>query len=214
MKLLITAGPTREYLDPVRFLSNASSGRMGYALADSAVRRGHSVLLISGPVELSPPEGAELVRVETTGEMYDICLARFGTVDAVFASAAVCDYRPVRRSALKLKKTGSRMTLDLIETEDILAEMGRRKTRQILVGFALESDHGRDNALRKLRDKNCDAIVLNSPTAIGSERNEITLLGPSGLELASLTAKKTELAEDLVSWLETTARARGMMPAS
>lgn len=214
MKLLITAGPTREYIDPVRFLSNASSGRMGYALAESAVRRGHHVLLVTGPVEIEPPEGAELIRVETTSEMYDVCLARFDSVDAVFAAAAVCDYRPLRRSALKLKKTGSTLLLELTQTEDILAEMGRRKTRQLLIGFALESDHGRDNALRKLRDKNCDAIVLNSPTAIGSERNEITLLGPSGLELASLSAQKTELADSLLTWLEETAASHGLGPAT
>ena len=214
MKLLITAGPTREYIDPVRFLSNASSGRMGYALADSAVRRGHRVLLVTGPVEIEPPEGAELIRVETTSEMYDVCLARFDSVDAVFAAAAVCDYRPLRRSAYKLKKTGAPLTLELTETEDILAEMGRRKTRQLLIGFALESDHSRENALIKLHNKNCDAIVLNAPTAIGSDRNDITLLGPSGGVLASLSARKVELAEDLLDWLEQTGVERGLSPAS
>jgi phosphopantothenoylcysteine decarboxylase/phosphopantothenate--cysteine ligase len=203
-KLLITAGPTREYIDPVRFLSNASSGRMGYALAESAVRRGHSVMLVSGPVEIEPPKGAELVRVETTSEMYDVCLARYDSVDAVFAAAAVCDYRPLRRSAVKLKKDGAVLNLELTETEDILAEMGRRKSRQVLIGFALESDHGHANALRKLKAKNCDAIVLNAPTAIGSDRNDITLMGPAGEVLASLSAQKTQLAEDLMDWLEAT----------
>src|ERR687896_415130 len=125
MRILVTAGPTREYLDDVRYLSNASSGRMGYAIAEAAVRLGHEVVLVSGPVELRPPVGCELRAVETTAQMRDACVAAFPTCDGVIAAAAVCDYRPARRVAGKIAKTGGPVTLEMIEKDDVLAGRGR-----------------------------------------------------------------------------------------
>src|SRR6266478_5014191 len=160
MQILITAGPTREYLDDVRFLSNASSGKMGYALAQAALEAGHKVVLVSGPTSLAPPAGCEFHATETTGEMYDACLALFPKCDGVIGAAAVCDYRPRERLSGKIGKTGKPLQLELVETSDILAELGRRKegNRRWVVGFALESRNPRENALRKLKAKGCDAI--------------------------------------------------------
>jgi phosphopantothenoylcysteine decarboxylase / phosphopantothenate---cysteine ligase len=208
MRLLITAGPTREPLDAVRFLSNASSGRMGYALAEAAAQAGHEVLLVSGPVDLACPQGVTRISVGSTRDMYNACLARFDLVDAVFAAAAVCDYRPRFPVTGKLKKTGGPITLELVETEDVLAELGRRKRHQLLVGFALEADNGREHALHKLKTKNCDAIVLNAPIAIGSDENDITLLGPGGEMLLAAQGPKSTLAHRLIAWLESQSRKR------
>src|ERR1041385_7147217 len=143
MMILITAGPTREYLDDVRFLSNASSGKMGYALAQAALDAGHQVILVSGPVALEPPAGCEWHAVETTGEMYDACLAHFPMCNGVIGAAAVCDYRPRQRLMGKIAKTGQPLILELVETPDILAELGRQKAGRWVVGFALEAQDPR-----------------------------------------------------------------------
>jgi phosphopantothenoylcysteine decarboxylase/phosphopantothenate--cysteine ligase len=201
MRILITGGPTREYLDDVRFLSNASSGKMGYALAEAAVAAGNQVVLVSGPVNLDPPRGCEFHAVETTSQMYDACLEHFAACDGVIGAAAVCDYRPSERLPGKFSKTGRPIVVELIENPDILAELGRRKEHRWVVGFALESQNPRENALRKLRAKGCDAIVLNHPGAIGAESNRVELIDKSGQTVAACDAGKAEIARLLVAWI-------------
>jgi len=201
MRILVTAGPTREYLDDVRYISNASSGRMGYAIVQSILAAGHEVVLVSGPVSLDPPIGCELHSVESTDQMLQACHAVFDSCDGVIAAAAVCDYRPKERVAGKMSKTGGPISLEMIETDDVLATLGRIKSNQWILGFALEAQNERENALQKLRRKNCDWIVLNRPDAIGSERNQVELLDGAGATLAHWSGLKSELADELVAWL-------------
>jgi phosphopantothenoylcysteine decarboxylase/phosphopantothenate--cysteine ligase len=201
MRLLITAGPTREYLDDVRYLSNASSGRMGYSLAAAARDAGWDVVLVSGPVPLAPPPGCELHAVETTAEMRAACIAAFPECDGVIAAAAVCDYKPRRRIAGKLAKTGEPVLLEMIETDDVLAELGASKGDRWVMGFALEAQNPRENALQKLRRKNCDWIVLNAPSAIGAESNSVELLDAAGATLAAWSGHKDDVARRIIAWL-------------
>lgn len=201
VRLLITAGPTREYLDDVRYLSNASSGRMGYAIADAALAAGWDVVLVSGPVDLAPPVGCEFHSVVTTQQMRDTCLQLFPGCDGVIAAAAVCDYRPRERITGKLSKTGGPVTIEMIETDDVLAELGQIKEQRWVVGFALEAQNPRENALQKLRRKNCDWIVLNGPAAIGADTNDVELLAPSGDAVAHWTGTKKDIADQLITWL-------------
>ena len=202
MRILITAGPTREYLDDVRYLSNASSGRMGFAVAAAAVAAGHEVVLVAGPVALKPPEGCRVVNVETTEEMGRACVEAFDDCDGVVAAAAVCDYRPLCRHEGKLTKTGEPVSIEMIETDDVLATLGAGKEGRFVVGFALEASNAREGALQKLRAKNCDAIVLNGPEAIGSEVNSIELIDISGSVVASWDGPKSELARRLIEWID------------
>lgn len=203
MKILITAGPTREYLDDVRFLSNASSGRMGYAIAQAAIAAGHEVILVSGPVALPVPAACELVSVEGTRQMYDVCLERFPACDGVIASAAVCDYGPRERFEGKRAKTGGPITIELVELPDIIAELGRRKEHRWSVGFALESQNAHERAIEKLRKKNCDAIVLNRTTAIGADDNAVELIDVSATTVARWTGSKIDIAGQLMQWIST-----------
>ena len=169
MRILITAGGTREYLDPVRFISNASSGRMGYALARAALKAGHEVTLITAPTALQPPAGAKVIHVESAAEMFKAVKEHFARRDCLIMAAAVSDYTPVRPSRTKLKKQATRLTLELKPTPDILKWAGQHKAKgQILVGFALEDQDLRANAERKMREKHLDLIVANSPSAIGA----------------------------------------------
>jgi phosphopantothenoylcysteine decarboxylase/phosphopantothenate--cysteine ligase len=206
MRILITAGPTREYLDEVRYLSNASSGRMGYAIAEAARAAGHQVVLVSGPVSLTPPAGCAIVNVESSQEMLDACRDRFADCDGVIAAAAVCDYRPKSPVAGKISKTGRPLMLELVETPDVLAELGRVKEHRWCIGFALEAQNARENALRKLRTKFCNAIVLNRPEAIGADSNSIEIIDESGTTAASWSGSKTDLAERLIAWIGERAR--------
>jgi len=202
MRILITAGPTREYLDDVRYLSNASSGRMGYALANACRLAGHEVVLVSGPVMIAPPPGCEVHQIETTEELLDVCRAQWPNCDGVIATAAVCDYRPVERFSGKLAKTGTSLKLELVETADVLADLGQMKGHRWIVGFALESsEYAHINALKKLKEKNCDAIVLNRPTAIGSETNEIEVINPAGDRVANFAGTKGDVACELWGWI-------------
>jgi phosphopantothenoylcysteine decarboxylase/phosphopantothenate--cysteine ligase len=202
MRILITAGPTREYLDDVRYLSNASSGRMGYALAAACRRAGHDVVLVSGPVSLMPPPGCELRSIETTDQLLEVCRTEWPNCDGVIATAAVCDYRPVERFSGKLAKTGASLNLELVETADVLADLGQTKGSRWIVGFALESsEYAHVNALKKLREKNCDAIVLNRPAAIGAETNEIEVINPAGERVARFAGAKADVARDLWTWI-------------
>jgi phosphopantothenoylcysteine decarboxylase/phosphopantothenate--cysteine ligase len=180
--ILITAGPTREPVDPVRFLGNRSSGKMGYALAEAAARRGARVIVVSGPVALEPPSSAEFVRVETAEEMRDAVLSRSGEATAIIAAAAVADFRLKSVSQQKIKRNGA-ITLDLEPTPDILSELAaHRRPGQLLIGFAAETQNVIENGRAKLRNKNLDAIVVNdvSKSGIGfdSERNQVTIITP------------------------------------
>jgi phosphopantothenoylcysteine decarboxylase/phosphopantothenate--cysteine ligase len=202
MRILITAGPTREYLDDVRYLSNASSGRMGYALAECALANGHQVVLVSGPVGLVPPAKCEFVPVETTAQMRDACVESFGECDGMIAAAAVCDYKPRQRIAGKISKTGEPIVIEMIETDDVLAELGRAKKSRWVVGFALEAENARENALQKLRAKNCDWIIVNSPSAIGSENNSVEVIDRTGAGIAQFSGSKHDVARLLIGWIE------------
>ncbi|MCA9056532.1 MAG: phosphopantothenoylcysteine decarboxylase [Planctomycetaceae bacterium] len=201
MRVLVTAGPTREYLDDVRYLSNASSGRMGYAIVDALLEIGWEAVLVSGPVDLKPPRSCEFHAVTTTAEMKAACLSLFPGCDGVIAAAAVCDYRPITRFSGKLSKTGGAVTIEMIETDDVLAELGRNKGPRWVVGFALEAQNPRENALQKLRRKNCDWIVVNSPAAIGAEDNSVELIDATTQTVAEWQGAKSNVARQLVGFL-------------
>jgi phosphopantothenoylcysteine decarboxylase / phosphopantothenate---cysteine ligase len=174
MRFLVTAGGTREYIDPVRFISNASSGKMGYALARAALKAGHKVTLITAPTALKPPAGAEIIRVETAAEMFKAVKKHFPKCDCLIMAAAVADYTPAHSSKTKLKKQTARLTLELKPTPDILKWAGRqKKPGQTLVGFALEDRDLRANAERKMREKHLDVIVANTPGAIGADTSTL-----------------------------------------
>ncbi len=200
--LLITAGPTQEPLDPVRYLTNRSSGKMGYALAQAALERGATVTLVSGPVSLKPPVGAQVVQVRTAQEMYDVVIANLDTATTVIKCAAVADYRPAAASSEKIKKAGTPLTLELTPTTDILAELGRTKGNRILIGFAAETGNLRDYATRKLEAKNCDMIVANlvggPDSGFESDNNEVLLALKGGEFIDIPKAPKAEIANRIL----------------
>jgi phosphopantothenoylcysteine decarboxylase / phosphopantothenate---cysteine ligase len=177
--VLITAGPTREKIDPVRYLTNRSSGRMGYALAEAGLRRGARVLLVSGPTAVVPPSGAELTRVDTAEQMRDAVLRLLPEATIVIKTAAVSDYRASKLAEQKIKRSGA-MSLQLEPTVDILAEISRAKTTQIIIGFAAETQNVLENARKKLSSKSLDAIVVNDVSREGvgfdSDRNAVTII--------------------------------------
>jgi phosphopantothenoylcysteine decarboxylase/phosphopantothenate--cysteine ligase len=205
MRILVTAGPTREHFDTVRFLSNASSGKMGYAIAAAASGRGHEVVLISGPVTLAAPEGVELVRVTSAREMFEAAVARFEDCQAAIMAAAVCDYRPAQRAASKREKGGEPITVLLEPTKDICAHLGGRKGHRIVVGFAMEDHDHHRHAEAKLQRKQCDAVVLNGVDTVGADLANIEILRkgagwstPSRGSKAECAARLIELVESLV----------------
>ncbi len=203
VRVLVTAGPTREPLDPVRFLSNRSSGKMGYALAEAARLRGATVTLVSGPTALPAPGGVELVRVETAAQMRDAALARADAADLVIAAAAVADYRPSEFAPRKIKKQDGAAQIALTPTDDILALLGARKRPgQVLVGFAAETHNVLAEAGRKLAAKNLDWIVANDVSAEGAgfdvDTNIVTLVGANGSETPLPLLSKREVAERIL----------------
>lgn len=200
MRILITAGPTREPLDPVRFLSNESTGAMGFALARAALARGHEAILVLGPVDAQPPVGAEVYAVGTALEMRDAVLDFLGDADVALCAAAVADYRPAGRSASKIKRSGPR-TLGLVENPDIAAEVGARRGDRPCVVFALETDDPIENARAKLERKNATLCVLNGPEAIGAEQAHFTLVRRDGTTRALGEITKDELARALLDEL-------------
>lgn len=208
MKVLITAGPTREPLDPVRFLSNRSSGKMGYAIAEAALERGHQVTLISGPTCLAPPPGALTIRVETAIEMLHATQKAAHGIDAAILCAAVSDFRPAEPSPLKLKR--SRITLSsitLVENPDILATLGHLKERNFfLAGFAAETDNVENNAKEKLSNKNCDMIVANlvgkSGTGFEADDNEVVVYLKSGHSTRIPRSSKLKIAHAILAIIE------------
>jgi len=177
--VLISAGPTREKIDPVRYITNRSSGRMGYALAEAAIRRGAHVLLVSGPTNIAAPNAAEVTRVETAAEMRSAVLQQLPQATIVIKTAAVSDYRPKTTAAQKMKRTGP-ISLELEPTQDILAELAEKKANQLIVGFAAETENILENARKKLARKSLDAIVVNDVSREGvgfdSDRNAVTIL--------------------------------------
>ncbi len=180
LNVIVTAGPTREAIDPVRFISNRSSGRMGYAIAEAAAKRGATVSLVSGPTDLTPPPGTEFVRIETAEEMRRAVAARFDRADAVIMAAAVADFRPKAIEKKKIKKLNKAPSIEFERTTDILKELGKTKKGQILVGFALETEDLAENAKAKLEEKGLDLIVGNDASALDSDTNAVTLFFRDG----------------------------------
>ncbi len=203
MRVLVTAGPTREAIDPVRFISNPSSGRMGYELAGEAARRGASVTLVSGPVSLDPPAGVHVVNVESAGQMHQAVEAHRGELDVFIGAAAVADWRPAESHDQKIKK-GDRdeLELRLVRTPDIIASVAQWDPRPVLVGFAAETTDLLENAERKLREKGLDMIVANdvcrSDIGFGSDANEVTLIRASGNRTPLPRASKSEIARSIL----------------
>ena len=205
MKVLVTAGPTREYLDAVRFISNPSSGRMGYAIAAAFLRAGHGVVLVSGPTSIAPPSGAKVVRVESARQMRAAVLKEFKSADCTIMAAAVGDYRPERRSRGKIKKRSERMTVRLVRNPDILEELGRRKGSGMLVGFALETGAGEREARAKMRRKNLDLVLLNSPAALAAEKATVKIMRPDGRAVRLKNRSKEEIAATLLEIVQAAA---------
>ncbi|MFP6901591.1 MAG: phosphopantothenoylcysteine decarboxylase [Opitutales bacterium] len=204
IRCLVTAGPTREYLDPVRFLSNPSSGKMGYALAKAAIDRGWEVDLVSGPVALTSPKEARFHEIETAEQLKSSLLDLFPQCDVLLMAAAVSDFRPAQQLARKEKKQEARHVLDLVPTPDSLWELGRQKGKRVLVGFAAETEDLEENGLRKLQDKNLDWIAVNrvgSRIGFQSDENKILLLGADGSRRTLGPAPKVEVARDLLEVL-------------
>ena len=180
IRFLVTAGPTREFFDPLRYISNRSSGKMGYAIAEAALAVSSQVTLVSGPTALTSPTGVEFVSVTTAQEMAGAVWSRFDSVDICIMAAAVCDFRPKKMAAGKIKKTSFGGTLELEPTPDILAKLGRHKKSQTLVGFAAETDDVEENAREKLIRKGLDFIVANDASAFDAETNRVTLISSEG----------------------------------
>lgn len=210
MKILVTAGPTREAIDPVRFLSNRSSGKMGYAVAGAAVARGHEVVLVSGPVALAAPAGLRVVPVESAAQMLEAVRGNVGWCDVLIMAAAVADWRPRRVSAQKLKKGATAPTLELERTADILESVQGLKGGRFFVGFAAETQQVESEARRKLVSKGLDAIVANDVTAPDAgfevDTNRVILMTAAGAVDAWPLMSKSAVAERLVAWVESQVR--------
>lgn len=200
-KVLVTAGATREALDPVRFWTNHSTGKMGYEIARAAQKRGAEVVLVSGKTALKPPMGVTLVSVESAVDMYEAVLARFEAMDYVVKAAAVADYRPKEVMTEKLKKAEGNLMVEMVRNPDIAYELGQRKDQQVLIGFAAETENVEANALKKLEKKNLDFIVANNVKAedagFGTDTNVITIYGKSGSVQAFDKASKAELSHKI-----------------
>jgi phosphopantothenoylcysteine decarboxylase/phosphopantothenate--cysteine ligase len=200
--VLVTAGPTREPIDPVRFITNRSSGKMGYAIAAAAAKRGAKVILVSGPVDIPVPTGVEKIDVETTQEMLEAVVGHYEQVDVVIKAAAPSDYRPAQVADQKIKKkAGEPLVLSMVENPDIAAELGRKKNKQILVTFAAETEHMLDNARAKLERKNADLMVANDVTQPGAgfdvDTNVVTLI-TSQEQVKLPCLPKTEVAQRIL----------------
>lgn len=194
LRFLVTAGPTREFIDPIRYISNRSSGKMGYAIAAAARKLSPHVVLVSGPTALTAPAGVELVPVTTAQEMADAVLARYAQSDIVIMTAAVCDFKPATSAPGKIKKQTFDGNLMLEPTVDILAELGRRKQAQVLVGFAAETDDLERNARDKLERKHLDLIVANDASAFESDSNAVTVIARDGAVERLPLQPKTKVA--------------------
>ena len=206
MHFLITAGPTREPIDPVRFLSNRSSGKMGYAIAQAALQAGHEVVLVSGPVSLAAPGGARVIQVTTSDEMFDAVQSQIHGADVLVMCAAVADFKPAHYSLHKIKKQNATRSIELIPTRDILASIERPSQKILIAGFAAETESLSENAQKKLREKQCDLIIGNDvsrmDTGLESDDNELVLFFRDGETVAMPKENKLILAEKLIKILE------------
>jgi phosphopantothenoylcysteine decarboxylase/phosphopantothenate--cysteine ligase len=206
MRILVTAGPTREPIDPVRFISNRSSGKMGYAVARAAAARGHAVRLVSGPVHIAAPAGVDLVRVETADEMLLAVANHLDWCQALVMAAAPADWRPAQPAGRKLKKAAAPAALPLARTPDILQSLLPRKGARTFVGFAAETGDPIPEARRKLRQKGLDLIVGNDVTQAGagfeSDTNQVVLIAADGREMPLPMMSKDAVGERIVRWLE------------
>lgn len=199
-KVLVTAGPTREPIDPVRYVSNASSGKMGYAIARAARRRGAEVVLVSGPSFLPRPEGVTFVPVRTAEEMLDACVRHFPQSTLVIMAAAVADYRPTKSYPSKVKKDAALLSIEMERTDDVLKKLGTLKKKgQTLIGFALETDSLEENAKKKLKDKGLDLVVANTPAGLDSDTNQVTILGRDGVVDRLAPLPKEEVADIILN---------------
>jgi len=199
--VIVTAGGTQEPIDPVRYIGNRSSGKMGYALADEARRRGARVILISAPTLLPPPVHLELIQVQTAEEMRQAVLSYYPQADAVIKAAAVADFRPSQEALSKIERTEGKISLELKANPDILAELGSKKERQILVGFALESENLIERAKEKLKKKNLDLVIVNNPTHIGADSSQVTLIFKDGRIEEFPLMSKAEVARIVIDRL-------------
>ncbi len=202
MRILLTAGPTREFFDSVRFISNPSSGKLGYHIACEAAQRGHEVVLVSGPVQLPEPNGVTVHHVVTAQEMFEVVTSLFAGCRAAVLTAAVCDYRPSRRLDHKLKKQNRVRTIHLQPTLDICAYLGIQKGSRVLVGFAMEDHDHRANAEAKLRRKRCDAMVLNGIANVGGDSAEVEILRAGAGWSGPVSGSKGKIAALLVDLVE------------
>ncbi len=198
---LITAGPTREYLDPVRYISNASSGKMGYVLAEVAQRRGAEVILISGPTNTKPPEGANTIFVESALDMEKEVAKYAALSNVVIASAAVSDYRPEKREKEKIKTKLRKISMNLVRNPDILGKLGKRKDAKCLIGFALETKNLEKNARQKLKEKNLDMIIANTAKAMGRNEATVKIFTKSGKTILLREMRKEKIADRILSEL-------------
>lgn len=202
INILVSAGPTREPIDPVRYITNRSSGKMGYSIAQVAARRGANVVLVSGPVNLPPPEGVELIAVETAQQMYHAMLERFPSADVVIKSAAVADYRPKHEHKEKIKKQTDQLVLEMEKNPDILAQLGQLKQHQLLVGFAAETENLQAYAKAKLQAKNLDLLVANNVSVPGAgfdvDTNIVTVYQRNGTELSLPLMTKEKVAQHIL----------------
>jgi len=211
MHFLITAGGTREYIDPIRFISNASSGKMGYALALAAIKTGHKVTLVSAS-DLQPPVGVDFVGVDSAAEMFEAVRKHFGRCDCLIMAAAVSDYTPAKPVRTKIKKFDKTLTLKLKPTKDILVWASKHKHERratsdgprFIVGFALEDKDLRRNAGKKLKEKHLDMIIANSPAAIGSEKSTIQIKTPDSGWVKIENSTKTAIAKRVIAAIEKT----------
>lgn len=202
---MITSGPTRQYLDPVRYLTNASSGRMGRSLAEAALALGHEVVVVTGPVSIAYPAAAEVVPVVTTTDMLNAARKIFPSCNGLIGAAAPCDYQPRAVETQKIAKTGDPLLLHLIETPDVVATLGAEKrSGQWLVGFALETEDRRFRAITKLEKKSCDLMVLNGPDAMDADTNRVEIIGRTGEVLAAASGSKDEVARAILQLVQRT----------
>ena len=208
MRIIVTAGPTREYIDDVRFISNASSGRMGFsvAVAAAAAGAGHEVTLLAGPVALPDPPGCEVVRFVSVEDLRAALAERFGACDALVMTAAVGDFRPERRVAGKIPRAGGPVTVRLLPTEDVLAAVtAGRRAGQVVVAFAVESlppAQAQAKALAEMQSKGADFVVVNGPEAMEADQSQACVLGPEGVALEWAARPKDELARQIVRLVE------------